>query len=77
MTRKKTLDLFATLASSIPEAGYQQLQELHEFSGVGASQTRFKGDQGYAVESTVRGALSRWTLMLHAKSKQKKKPELH
>jgi hypothetical protein len=36
MTQRKTLDLFTTLAPRISGAGYEQLQELQEFSGVGA-----------------------------------------
>jgi hypothetical protein len=35
MTQQKILDLFTTLAPRISRAGYEQLQELHEFSGVG------------------------------------------
>jgi hypothetical protein len=36
MTQQKTLNLFITLASRIYGAGYEVLQELHEFSRVGA-----------------------------------------
>jgi hypothetical protein len=36
MTQQKTLDLYTTLALRISGARYEELQELHEFSEVGA-----------------------------------------
>jgi hypothetical protein len=36
ITQQKTLDLFTTLPSRISKAGYEQLQELHNFFEVGA-----------------------------------------
>ena len=42
MTQQKTHDLFTTIAPKFFGAGYEHLQELHDFSRVGAMPNDYK-----------------------------------